>query len=146
MFIITVAAFSPNVSVYGSVGDSFLDEEIIEVSDTSRVLTRGNYLNYGTVLMSKVSSTRVLITGMTICHRTSDKVGVSLYLEQSTDGVHYGPYRQWNFWCENEDTYSVSLEVIVQPGYWYRLGGGHVAVMGSEGESVTTKTDGLYIG
>ena len=146
MFMMAVATFLPNVSVYGAVGDSPPDEDVVEVSDTNRVLSRGNYLNFGTVMLSKVSSTRVLISGMTVCHRVCDKIGIGLYLEQSTDGVNYGPYRQWNLGCENNDTYSVSLELIVQPGYWYRLGGGHVAVMGNTGESVTTMTDGIYVG
>ncbi len=147
MIMVTVAIFSSNVYyVYGAAGDTASEEKVVEVSDTTRVLTRGNYLNFGTVALSKVSSTRVLITGVTVCHRVCDKIGIGLYLEQSSDGVHYGPYRHWNFGCENETSYSESLELIVQPGYWYRLGGGHVAVVGDTGESVTTMTDGIYVG
>ncbi|MCI9197810.1 MAG: hypothetical protein HFH55_07910 [Lachnospiraceae bacterium] len=146
MIIVAVTVFSPNTSVYGASGDDFLDKDVVEVSDTNHVLTRGNYLNFGSVTLSKVSSTRVLMTGITACHRVCDKIGVDLYLEQGTDGVHYATYRNWRFVGENDTSHTVTIELIVQPGYWYRLAGGHVAIVGNEGESVTTMTDGIYIG
>lgn len=144
--IVAVVALSPNISVYGAVDDSFLDKNVTEVSDTNHVLTRGNYLNFGSVTLSKVSSTRVLMTGITACHRVCDKTVVGLYLDQSTDGVHYNSYRHWVFTGTNESLHTETIELIVQPGYWYRLGGGHVAIMGNDGESVTTMTDGIYVG
>ncbi len=144
--MVAVATFAPNVSVYGAPCDASSNEDVVEVSDINHVLTRGNYLNFGSVTMSKVSSTRVLMTGVTACHRICDRVGVALYLEQSADGVYYNSYRHWKFTGENESSHTETLELIVQPGYWYRLSGAHVAVMGSEGESVSTMTDGIYIG
>ncbi len=144
VIMVVVTAFSLNVSVYGAV--NYLDEDVVEVSDTNHVLTRGNYLNFGSVTLSKVSSTRVLMTGITACHRVCDRVGVALYLEQSTDGIHYATHRYWKFAGENESSHAETLEVIVQPGYWYRLRGGHVAIMGNDGESVVTTTDGIYVG
>lgn len=147
MIIVAVTAFSPVTPVYGASDNDFFDKDVVEVSDTNHVLTRGNFLNFGSVTLSKVSSTRVLMTGITSCHRVCDKIGVDLYLEQSTDGgVHYGNYRRWMFTGENDTSHTVTMELIVQPGYWYRLRGGHVAVVGNDGESVTTKTDGIYIG
>ena len=144
--MMAVAAFLPSVPTYGASDDAIPDEGVVEVSDTSKVLTRGNFLDYGSVLMSKKSSTRVLITGITAAHVECDKLGVGLYLEQSSDGVNYGSYRQWYFWGENSILHTETLEVIVPSGYWYRLGGSHVALKGSDGESTTTMTNGIYVG
>ncbi len=146
MIMMTVTAFSPNVSVYGASDNGSLDKDIVEVSDTTHVLTRGNYLSFGSVTLSKVSSTRVLMTGVTACHRVCDRVGVALYLEQSIDGVNYASYRHWRFAGENENSHAETIELIVQPGYWYRLSGAHVAIVGNDGESVSTMTDGIYVG
>ena len=146
MIIVAVTVLLPNALVYGASCDNSFGEDVVEVSDTEYVLTRGNYLNFGSVALSKVSSTRVLMTGVTVCHRICDKVGVALYLEQSKDGVHYDSYRHWRFAGQNENSHSETLELIVQSGYWYRLAGAHVAIMGSDGESVTTMTDGIYVG
>lgn len=144
--VMVVVAFSSYVPVYGFSSEDFLDKNVTGVSDTSTILTRGNFLNYGTVLLSKVSSTRVLITGATSAHVECDKLGVGLYLEQSSDGVSYGSYRHWYFWEANSSIFSQTLEVIVPSGYWYRLGGSHVALEGSDGESTTTMTKGIYVG
>lgn len=144
--MMAVAAFLPSVPTYGASDDALPDKEVVEVSDTSTILTRGNFLNYGSVMLSKESSTRVLITGITVAHVKCDKLGVGLYLEQSSDGANYGNYRHWYFWEANASMFSQTLEVIVPSGYWYRLGGSHVALKGSDGESTTTMTNGIYVG
>ena len=64
--MMATTVFSPNISVYGaSIEDT---EEVVTVSDTSTVLTRGNFLNYGTIAMSKVSSTRIMISEIGRAH------------------------------------------------------------------------------
>lgn len=142
--------FLPNNLVYGASEDKSIYEDVVEdtdtVTDTSTILTRGNFLNYGTVSMTKVSSTRVRITGITEAHRTCDKLGVDLYLYKSSDGTNFSSHRQWYFSKENDHVLGQTLEVIVPSGYWYRLGGGHVAVLNNEGESTTTMTNRLYVG
>jgi len=143
--IVTATTFSFHVSVYGASDVGSFSEDVTTVSDTNTVLTRGNFLNYVTIAMSKVSSTRILITGVTSAHRVCDKLGVGLYLEQSSDGVHYASYRHWNFWGQNEDVFSQTLELIIKPGCWYRLRGTHIAIVGNDGESVSTITEGLYV-
>lgn len=135
----------PTVPVYADSEGSSLYEDVVEVSDTTTVRTRGNFLDFGSVQMTKVSPTRVQITGITAAHVQCDKLGVGLYLERCTDGKNYGSYRHWYFWMENVDTHTETLEVIVPTGYWYRLRGSHVAIKGENGESVTTLTNGLYM-
>ena len=144
-FMMAAVAFFPTVSVYAASDGSSLYEDVIEVSDTTTVRTRGNFLNYGTVQMTKISPTRVLLTGITAAHVQCDKLGVGLYLERGKDGENYGNYRHWYFWKENDTSFYQNLEVIVPTGYWYRLGGSHVAIKDGNGESVTTLTDGLYM-
>lgn len=135
----------PTVLVYADSGGISLYEDVVEVSDTTTVRTRGNFLNYGTVQMTKISPTRVQITGITAAHVQCDKLGVGLYLERGRDSQNYGNYRHWYFWKENDTSYYQTLELIVPTGYWYRLSGSHVAIKGEDGESVTTLTDGLYM-
>lgn len=144
-FMMAAVAFFPTVSVYAASDGSSLYEDVIEVSDTTTVRTRGNFLDFGTVQMTKISPTRVRITGITAAHVQCDKLGVGLYLERCTDGKNYGSYRHWYFWLENVDTHTETLEVIVPTGYWYRLRGSHVAIKDGNGESVTTLTNGLYM-
>lgn len=144
-FMMAAVAFFPTVSVDAASDGSSLYEDVIEVSDTTTVRTRGNFLNYGTVQMTKISPTRVLLTGITAAHVQCDKLGVGLYLERGKDGENYGNYRHWYFWKENDTSFYQNLEVIVPTGYWYRLGGSHVAIKDGNGESVTTLTDGLYM-
>ena len=148
MVIATV--FLPNTLVYGASEDKSIYGDVVgdkdTVTDTVTILTRGNLLNYGTVTMTKVSSTRVRITGITQAHRLCDKLGVDLYLYKSSNGTNYSSHREWYFTKKNDDVLGQTLEVIVPSGYWYRLGGGHVAVLGNDGESAATMTNGLYVG
>lgn len=144
--LMIVAMLSPNTLVYGaSNGKTVLDKSVEEVTDRNTVLTRGNFLSYGTVTLTRIDYMKVRLVGDTAAHRVCDILGIDLFLEQSEDGEHYKSYRQWSFSKENDSFFWKGLEVIVPAGYWYRLGGGHVAVVGNEGESVTTLTNGIYV-
>lgn len=148
--MVAATIFLPSTLVYGASDDKSIYEDITEdidtVTDTSSILTRGNLLDYGTVSMTKVSSTRVRITGITAAHRVCDKLGVDLFLYKSSDGETFSNYRKFSFTKENDSLYGQTLEVIVPSGCWYRLGGGHVAVLNNDGESTTTMTNRLYVG
>ncbi len=144
--LMAVAVLSPNTLVYGaSDGETSIYEDVAEVTDKSTILTRGNFLNYGSVTLTRIDLMKVRLVGDTAAHRVCDRLGLALLLERSEDGKHYESYRQWKFSKENDSFFWMGLEVIVPAGYWYRLGGGHVARMGNEAESVTTLTDGIYV-
>lgn len=144
--LMTVAMLSPNTLVYGASDEEIvLDKSVSEVTDKSTILSRGNFLNYGSVSLTRIDYMKVRLTGDTAAHRVCDILGVDLFLEQSKDGEHYESYRQWSFSKKNDSFFWKGLEVIVPAGYWYRLGGGHVAVVGNEGESTTTLTKGVYV-
>lgn len=147
--MVATAAFLPNTLVYGASEDKSIYADVLEdadtVTDTSTILTRGNLLNYGTVTMTKVNSMCVRISGITQAHRVCDTLGLDLFLYKSSDGENFSNYRKFPFTKGNDHKLYQTLEVIVPSGCWYRLGGGHVAVLGNDGESTTTMTKGIYV-
>lgn len=144
--LIAIAVLSPNTLAYGASDEGIvLDKSVAEVTDKNTVLTRGNFLSYGTVTLTRIDLMKVRLVGDTAAHRVCDILGIDLFLQRSKDGVNYDSYREWSFSKKNDSFFWMGLEVIVPAGYWYRLAGGHVAVVGNEGESVTTLTDGIYV-
>lgn len=144
--LMAMAVLSPNTLVYGASNEGIsLDKNVAEVTDKSTVLARGNFLNYGSVTLTRIDLMKVRLVGDTAAHRVCDILGVDLFLEQSKDGVHYNNYRQWKFTKKNDSFFWMGLEVIVPAGYWYRLAGGHIAIVGNDGESTTTLTNGVYV-
>lgn len=87
----------PDTLVYGASNEMSLYEEVTEISDKSTILTRGNYLNYGAVTLTKLDSMKIRISGETAAHRVCDWLFIDLYLLRSKDGKHYENYRNWSF-------------------------------------------------
>lgn len=148
--MVAATVFLPSTLVYGASEDKSIYADVVEdtdtVTDISTILTRGNLMNYGMVTMTKVSSTRVRISGITQAHRVCDTLGLDLFLYKSSDGENFSNYRKFALSKKNDFELYQTLEVIVPSGCWYRLGGGHVAVLGNDGESTTTMTNRLYVG
>lgn len=140
-----VTIFASNTAVYGATNDISSYEDITEISDKNVVLTRGNYLNYGAVTLTKLDSMKIRISGETAAHRVCDKLIVDLYLYRSTDGKHYENYRNWSFEKVNGSYFWKVLEVIVPSGYYYAIGGNHMAYFGNEAESTATYATGLWV-
>lgn len=131
-------------------GASILNEctENLEnsVEDTQYSMLRGNILNYGNVKLSQLSSNSISIYGLTQCHIKSDDVYLSLYLERKVGGS-YGTYKSWDYTKNDATSLSKSLIVSVPSGYYYRVRAYHAAAdNGSSRESVTTLTNGVYVG
>lgn len=112
--------------------------------DTSYSLLRGNNLNHGTTIITKLSSYEINIYGLTQCHHECDKVWLDLYLEQK-NGSSYGTYKYWQFDASNVTSLSKSLNVVVPSGHYYRVRGYHAAKDGSK-ESTETLTSGIWVG
>lgn len=146
IFTIVSGVYPSSALVYGAVGDtsSFYDD-VTEVSDRSTVLTKGNFLNYGTITLTKIDLMKIRITGDVAAHRVCDKLGLDLFLERSSDGDNFDNYRIWQFTKENDSFFWKGLELIVPGKQWYRLRGSHIAILGNDGESVATLTKGLYV-
>lgn len=111
--------------------------------DTSYSLLRGNNLNFGTTKISKLSSNKINIYGLTQCHRICDRVYLSLYLEQKTNGS-YSTYKSWDFTQDSNSQLIRSINVIVPSGHYYRVRGYHAAKAGSK-ESTETLTSGILV-
>lgn len=111
--------------------------------DISYSLLRGNNLNFGSVKISKLSSNKINIYGLTQCHHECDNVYLYLYLEQKVNGS-YGTYKYWEFTDKNVTSLDTSLNVIVPSGHYYRVRGYHAAKDGSK-ESTTTLTSGVLV-
>ncbi|MDO4277154.1 MAG: DUF6147 family protein [Eubacteriales bacterium] len=111
--------------------------------DTSYSLLRGNNLNFGTTQITKLSSTKINVSGLTQCHRVCDTVYLSMYLEQKSNGS-YSTYKSWNFTADNVSNLSKSINVIVPSGHYYRVRGYHAAKDGAK-ESTETLTSGVLV-
>ena len=140
-----VSVLAPGTLVYGAPNNMSLYEDVSEISDKSTVLTRGNYLNYGAVTLTQLDSIKIRISGETAAHRVCDKLGISLYLYRSSDGVSYENYRDWTFEKSNGSYFWKVLELIVPSGYYYAIAGSHTAVFNGKGEMTTTYAEGLWV-
>lgn len=113
--------------------------------DTSYSLLRGNYLNYGTADIRRLSSNEIHISGTTQCHRVCDMVYLELYLERDDGGGDYSSYKSWEFSKENASSLVRGMDVSVPSGYYYRVRGYHAVEDGSF-EGTSTVTSGVWVG
>lgn len=144
--IVAATMFAPSDSVFAGSNGSSLYDDVTQVTDKTTVLTRGNFLAYGAVTMNKVSSTRLELVGETQAYQICDKLYVDLYLERSTDGGEtFKAYREFNFEEANDSHLSGDIILIVPSNCYYRLSGRHTAVVGQDGEFVTTQTEALHL-
>ena len=111
--------------------------------DTSYSRLKGNNLNLGSVKITKLASNKINIYGLTQCHHECDEVFLELYLERKVNGS-YGTYKYWEFYDTDASNLTVSIDVIVPSGSYYRVRGYHAAKDGSK-ESTTTLTSGILV-
>lgn len=111
--------------------------------DTSYSRLKGNNLNLGRAKITKLASNKINVYGLTQCHHECDEVYLELYLERKVNGS-YGTYKYWDFKKLDASNLTVSLNVIVPSGYYYRVRGYHAAKDGSK-ESTTTLTSGILV-
>lgn len=134
-------------TVYGS---SILDKMEETTKDYAEVIgypiMRASCLSVGTGKISKLSSNSISIYGMTQCYKTCDNVYLSLYLERKVNG-YYSTYKSWDYSTNNATNLNKSLVVSVPSGYYYRVRTYHAASDGgSDKESVTNLSSGIYVG
>lgn len=129
------------LSIYD--GSTLIEGDYAE--DQESLLTRGNILAYGVTKIENKGNRVVLAAGTTACHIYCDKVVCNLYLEQLDDDGNWYTYKFWKLYTTNAADYMPSRSVSVEGGHWYRVRGGHVAEDNGTRESVSTKTDGIYI-
>lgn len=124
-------------------GSILTDESEVEYAEYSRA--RGTYLNVGSGTLTNKGGRRVYMSGSTSCHRTSDEVKVTLFLQrleggswvntgQIVTGTSYNTYE-----VSAGDTFSVT------GGYYYRVYGSHIAIKGSTSEACSSYSNGIWV-
>lgn len=124
-------------------GSALTDDQEAEYAEYSRA--RGTYLASGTGSVTNLGGRRVRVSGGTNCHRYSDEVKVTLFLQrleggswvntgQIVSGISYNTYE-----VSAEDTFSVT------GGYYYRVYGSHIAIKGSTSEACSSYSDGIWV-
>lgn len=124
-------------------GSTLIEGDYAE--DKESVLARGSILSHGISQITNKGGRVVAVGGTTICHVYCDKVTCNLYLEQLDDEGHWYTYKFWNLYTTNAPDFMTSRTVSVEGGHWYRVRGAHAAVKDGMRESVSTKTNGIYI-
>lgn len=140
MMSVTPAMAEP-VSILDEITGTETNADYAE--DTEYSLLKGNHLNYGTVKIVKLSSSKLSMYGLTQGHHVCDNVYLNLYLERKVNGS-YATYKYWNFSANDTTSLSRTIEVIVPSGTYYRVRGYHACKDGSK-ESTTTLTQGVLI-
>lgn len=136
-----VIPVSASTSILDTVSELETTKDFAE--DTNYSLLRSINLNFGRAKISKLSSNEINLYGLTQCHHVCDNVYLDLYLERKENGS-YSTYKYWEFEKEDASNLTVSIDVIVPSGYYYRIRGYHAAKDGSK-ESTTTLTSGILV-
>lgn len=109
------------------------------------IMPYGTYLSNGTAGITDKGGGVVYISGETYCYRYSDEVFVELYLQRLSNGSWNTIKTQSSIEYNTYAAYA-SMSFLVLKGYYYRVVGAHYAKKGNKVESVTTCTNGIYIG
>lgn len=145
----TVAMLMPAFVQASSIVERVTSEETTEdqAEDTRYSLFRGSNLNSGTVKIAKLSDHEIAIYGLTQGHHVCDKLFLSLYLEQKSDGS-YGTYDSWHFTATDVTSLERTITVLVPSGHYYRVRGYHAAadLDAHTKESISTLTQGIWVG
>lgn len=120
-------------------------ELVPENGESDGISTYGTYLSYGTASIKNLGGGQVQFYGDTVCVRQSDVVKANCHLQQLVNGV-WSDYTI-RYCTEYNTSYASAVHYATVPtGYYYRVKGTHSATKGTVVESVTTYTDGVYIG
>lgn len=144
---ITSVASEDWQSLLGTIVDGSMLTNETESTGVAREegISRGYYLSNGSSYISDRGNNVVYISGSTTCYRTADELRVDVHLQRLVNGnwvtVTYDYHSEYNTYYAHNGFY-----VTVTPGYFYRTVTNHVAIKGDTVESITSRTDGLYIG
>lgn len=144
---LTLGALTASAEEYevGSVVDGSVLTHELSAEGIAYPRLRGTYINYGTGNISITGPRSVMITGSTTARQTSDSVKVTVHLQQLKNGswvtiASYGPVTKYNnYYVSTSRTYSVT------GGYYYRMSGSHTVIENGAFESITSKTNGVWV-
>lgn len=144
-FSITAAAQEDWKDLLGTIVDGSVLTDNKESTGTVREdITKGQYLSDGSSYISDEGNNIVYISGTTYCHRTAEELRADVYLQRLVNGTWVTVTSQYH---SEFNTYYAhnGFDILVKPGYYYRTVTNHVAIKGDTVESMTSRTDGLYI-
>ena len=121
---------------------SFLDE----AEDTAYSLTRSSDLRSGNVHIGVVDKDTVAITGKTEAYHVCDIVDLYIYLERVSNGSTFASYKEYPYTAKNVSKLEKTFYVDVDSGYYYRLRGYHRTYKDGTKESLSTDTNGVFVG
>ncbi len=144
-FSITASAEENWQDLLGTVVDgSVLTNAKDSTGYAREEITRGYYLSDGSSYIEDKGNGLIYISGSTSCYRTAEELRADVYLQRLEDGTWVTVTSQYH---SEYNTYYAhnGFYITVKPGYYYRTVTSHVAIKGEVFETLTSKTDGLYI-
>ena len=140
---ISVNASEGEYHVGDVIDGSQLTEDTV-VDAIAQHLTRGTYLSSGSSHLQDCGNGVILVTGETICNRTSSSIEVTLFVERLVDG-DWQSVSQRTYSASNDYKASGGYYLTVSKGYFYRVVGSHSASANGVYESSTSRTNGIWI-
>lgn len=122
-----------------------IDSEQKVIGSASGITPYGYYLAEGGCGISRMQDNIARVEGYTNCFREAEYVYVGMYMDRLEDGYwHTVWYKEFSA----EDCYRVSyaINVLVKPGYYYRVRAAHLAQTGDVREANTSFTNGVAFG
>lgn len=116
-----------------------------EVIDTWYGIARGTYLQSGTSGLKRAGKAKVSASGTTNANYACDKVKLSIYLDESSNGgSSFGTIGSYHFEEKNTTScHGSKANISVTSGWKYRVRGVHSVIEGSTVETTSTCTTNL---
>lgn len=119
--------------------------EDIVIGETPSIMPYGTYLAEGGCTISRMEDNIARVEGYTNCYRQAEYVYVGIYMDRLENGYWH---TVWYKDVSAENAYSLyyAVNVLVKPGYYYRIRAGHIAQNGDVREGNTSATNGVAFG
>ncbi len=122
-----------------------LGSEQIVVDTGSGAASYGYYLASGGCGITRLQDNIARVDGHTDCYRQAEYVYLGLYMDRLENGSwHTVWYKDYS--AQNVCSVSYAINVLVKPGYYYRIRAAHLAQTGDVREGNTSFTDGIPFG
>ena len=122
-----------------------LGSEQTVIGSGSGITPYGYYLAEGGCGITRKQDNIAHVDGFTNCYRQAEYVYVGLYMDRLEDGYWHTVWYK-DFSAENCYSVSYAVNVLVKPGYYYRVRAAHLARNGDVREANTSATDGIGFG
>ena len=134
--------FIPGMTIEGST----LTLKDCAFSPDYEIASHGDYLAEGGCGITRADKDIATIEGYTAAYRVCDELYLGIYVDQLGENGTW--HTVWSTERRGNDAYhlSYSINIFVEPGYYYRARAGHIARFGTIMESNISSTNGIYFG